>query len=458
MSSTRIRAFGSAAAWAALSAGFIAAALIFSNADGIRQVSTDGAAAVQIEQAMSGASALRNAVARAVLMVDLGVAPDLDDVAVVQGEYRRRIDVMLALDDEIERDTLEPAAGAFDAAVTELGRALTSAATYTEQLAVVDDRYRTLIAELAAEREIHVAELATAGADAGRAADAARFFVAIFLPMLLGFGFVGRLRRIRAEDRMRWQVEREQARQRAKDEFIADLSHELRTPLTGIVGFAGALRSMDLPPGAKEYVEIIAGEGAELQRMVDDLIAVGKIQSGTVTYALEDVDVVDLVQAVAAPFRAAGMNVDESLASATVRVDPGRFRQVVRNLLSNAAKYGGSSVVLIGEVEGRPGNGRYHLSVVDDGPGVPDALIDRLFERYVHAGDAVTKGSVGLGLAIARTFTEGMGGRLVYRREGGWTSFEVIVALAEGPASVPTRDRRPPSVVGAGDSTSRQDS
>lgn len=426
-------AFAPAVSWIVVTAALAVAALLFSNADGVRRVSGHGAAAVQVEQAMSGASALRNAVARVVIASETGADVDLADLEAVQTEYRRRVAAMLEVPDLTKRGALTADTAVYDRVVTDFASVVVDGGDIDAAIVAVDTAYRSLVGEMVSEREAHVTELATAGATAGRAAGVARFFVAVLFPIALAFGLMARFRRMRAEARMEMRVEQERAKQRAKDEFIADLSHELRTPLTGIVGFAGALRAEDLSPNAREYVEIIASEGAELQRMVDDLIAVGRIQSGKVTYLFEDVDVRATVDAAVLPFRTAGASIEVAVAPAILRVDEGRFRQVVRNLVSNAVKYGGESIVVLGETDPQ---GRYVLSVIDDGPGVPAELIDRLFERYIHDGDAITKGSVGLGLAIARTFTEGMEGTLTYSREDGFTLFAVTLPLADVAAPV----------------------
>jgi len=110
-----------------------------------------------------------------------------------------------------------------------------------------------------------------------------------------------------------------------------------------------------------------------------------------------------------------------------IRSDRLRFRQVIRNLLSNARKYGGANARVVGgEV-----SGWYEIRVEDDGDGIPDELSERLFQRYLHEGDMPTVlGSVGLGLSIVSALAEGMGGAVWYERNAGWTSFVVRVPLA----------------------------
>ena len=116
------------------------------------------------------------------------------------------------------------------------------------------------------------------------------------------------------------------------------------------------------------------------------------------------------------------------LAPATVLADPLRLRQILRNLVSNAVKHGGGRVAVVGLYAA----GGYAFSVVDDGPGVSEEIAGRLFERYIHDGRrALLAGSVGLGLNIARSLAEAMGGSLEYSRHGEATWFTLVTPLAE---------------------------
>ena len=110
-----------------------------------------------------------------------------------------------------------------------------------------------------------------------------------------------------------------------------------------------------------------------------------------------------------------------------MRSDRLRLRQVVRNLLSNAGKYGGPHIRLLGDEV----DGWYEIRVEDDGEGIPPELEARLFQRFLHRGDMpLVLGSVGLGLSIVRALAEGMGGAVWYERRRGWTCFVVRVPLA----------------------------
>jgi two-component system OmpR family sensor kinase len=97
--------------------------------------------------------------------------------------------------------------------------------------------------------------------------------------------------------------------------------------------------------------------------------------------------------------------------------------------------------------------------VIDDGPGVPAEKVDRLFTRFVHEGDeALTVGSVGLGLAVVKALADGMDGEVRYRRADGWTSFEVTLPLAPAESDAPAPSAAPPATLQVAASSEASDS
>ena len=140
------------------------------------------------------------------------------------------------------------------------------------------------------------------------------------------------------------------------------------------------------------------------------------------------------------PLRRAGITVEVDCRPALVRSDRLRLRQVVRNLLSNAGKYGGPHIRLLGDEV----DGWYEIRVEDDGEGIPPELEPRLFQRFLHRGDMpLVLGSVGLGLSIVRALAEGMGGAVWYERRRGWTCFVVRVPLAVAAEAPKYREAHP---------------
>lgn len=152
------------------------------------------------------------------------------------------------------------------------------------------------------------------------------------------------------------------------------------------------------------------------------------------------------VEKVLAPLRIQGIEVHARVASGSVTADRGRLRQVLRNLVSNAIKHGPAPIAIKGLVR----DGRYHLEVIDNGPGVPRELEERLFARYIHQGrDAVLAGSVGLGLSISLLLTRRMGGDLTYVG-GDVTTFLIDLDLWEDAASTNEPADEPSSLAEAG--------
>ncbi|MGH8957637.1 MAG: sensor histidine kinase [Acidimicrobiia bacterium] len=262
----------------------------------------------------------------------------------------------------------------------------------------------------------------------GRVADIVRFLLAFALPAAGMTVYRWVMNRQRTQSEMRLRVESERAINKSKDEFIANVSHELRTPLTGIVGFARLLESSDLEPASLEVVRLIVDQSAELSRMVDDLLTAARADANALTINLVDASIQNEVDEVVRFVEMMRTEVEVFCQDAMVVIDPERFRQVLRNLLVNARKHGGSEIKVRGVVK----DSKYICTVIDDGPGVPTHVQERLFSRFVHTGEApVIMGSVGLGLAIVQELCRLMDCEVSYRRVKGETWFSVTMPLAE---------------------------
>lgn len=229
--------------------------------------------------------------------------------------------------------------------------------------------------------------------------------------------------------------EREAAREglmelaKAKDRFIAAVSHELRTPLSAVVGFAGALANGVEAYSTEELTEmasVIYTQSIELTHLVDDLLTSERAASGNLTIQTAEIDLLDECNDIV---KSTGLAVAVSVRgdSVTVHADPLRTRQIVRNLLTNAARYGGENV----EVEVAESAGKALVSVRDNGGGVSHIDVEQIFEPYYRTqGEGSAPDSVGLGLAVARQLARLMGGDLEYRRSNHWTVFELSLPLA----------------------------
>ncbi len=215
---------------------------------------------------------------------------------------------------------------------------------------------------------------------------------------------------------------------RVKSEFIANISHELRTPLQAIIGFSelGLRRGKEQPKLASMFDDI-HNAGQRMLALVNDLLDVAKIESTVGTIHLERTDLRGLVghvlKELAPLLEGKQLQVLLQLGPLPLRgkVDPLRFQQVLRNVMANAIKFsppGGRITVEGGHTE----MGELLLRVADQGPGIPPAELEAIFQAFVQS--SVTKdgsGGTGLGLAISRKIVEAHGGQIsaANRPEGG---------------------------------------
>ena len=263
-----------------------------------------------------------------------------------------------------------------------------------------------------------------------------------FLAPLLALGvfraFVNRRRR---QDALEQQLIRTKELGQAKDDMIANLSHELRTPLTGLYGFALALEDLGYDDAAlaAEMNGYIIRDAADLSRMVDDLLVAAKAENDGLNFLVESVSIERELDEALVSFKRTEKTLIKKVDDEHVLVDRLRVRHVIRNLISNAEKHGGNTITIRGYADGD----RYLLEVIDDGPGVSEELSARLFERFVHDGDApLTTGSVGVGLSVAQALAVGMECQVKHEQRANETVFliDMPMAVSEAPASPPSDD------------------
>jgi heavy metal sensor kinase len=206
---------------------------------------------------------------------------------------------------------------------------------------------------------------------------------------------------------------------REKRRFLADASHELRTPLAVMRSeIEVSLRGGDLEPAAREVLASNAEEVERMSRIVDDLLTLARIDEGRLDLLRSRVDLGAVAADVAGSLRplaeAQGIPVTVSGDDVGAEVDADRehLRRAVRNLVENAVKYTGAGGRVGVEVWRR--NGEAGLTVTDTGPGIPEALLERIFDRFVRADMARSRstGGSGLGLSITREIVEAHGGRV----------------------------------------------
>jgi signal transduction histidine kinase len=216
---------------------------------------------------------------------------------------------------------------------------------------------------------------------------------------------------------------------RSKDQFVASVSHELRTPLTAVVGFATELQeNLEIfeRSDLKEFIGLIANESTALSHIIEDLLVAARADIGTLAINPERVDVVEAITELTNPGPAVIQPSPIAVNSTReiVWADPVRFRQVVRNLITNARRYGGEYIAV--DVERRAD--LVAITVIDDGPGVPEDREQAIFEPYERGHtQSIQPGSVGLGLAVSRELARMMGGDLTFERRASTSRFEFAV-------------------------------
>jgi two-component system, OmpR family, phosphate regulon sensor histidine kinase PhoR len=211
-------------------------------------------------------------------------------------------------------------------------------------------------------------------------------------------------------------------------DFVANVSHELRTPLTAIRGYVDALA--DEPPGSEDrsrFLEVISRQASRMERLVKDLLRLAALDARQ--EAVERAEcplqpliagaVGDLATVIAARRQQVDVRVDPQVA--VIRTDAAKLQDVLRNLIENAVNYSPEGCRI--EVAAAAIDGACLLTVVDEGPGIPEPDLERVFERFYRVDKARSResGGTGLGLSIVKHLVELLGGRVwaANRPEGG---------------------------------------
>jgi two-component system, OmpR family, sensor kinase len=231
------------------------------------------------------------------------------------------------------------------------------------------------------------------------------------------------------------------AEERRKTQFVSDVSHELRTPLTAIRGAAETLLDGDVEPEDQErFLTTIALEAERLGRLANDLLTLQRIEGATGELPLRPVDLRLAADRAAAMLEPLLEDRDVTLTvngrAPAVLGDTDRLQQVVLNLVDNASRAVGEGGHVRVDLHGE--GDRAVLSVIDDGPGIPEEDLPRLFDRFYRADSSRTRatgGGAGLGLAIVRAIVTAHGGRIEAANlpSGGARMTVVLPALAEEP-------------------------
>ena len=225
---------------------------------------------------------------------------------------------------------------------------------------------------------------------------------------------------------------------KAKSEFLANMSHEIRTPMNGIIGTSELLVEQNIGDRGKELAEIILKSSKNLLKILNDILDFSKIEAGNMELFPENVSLRHVMEEVFELFAitANRKNIDLVLnihpkVSEHFRLDPGRFRQVLLNLVGNALKFTHEGHVLV-DIRQSPGpsndKAALQIKVQDSGVGVPEEKISTIFEKFSQVDNSSTRKyqGTGLGLSIAQKFIQLMGGQITASSEiGVGTTFEI---------------------------------
>jgi two-component system sensor histidine kinase KdpD len=235
--------------------------------------------------------------------------------------------------------------------------------------------------------------------------------------------------------------------ERLRAALLTSISHDLRTPLASILGAVSSLRSFPEKYGAAERDELIATlqeEAERLNRFVSNLLDMTRLESGAIELNVELIDVAEII---GSALQRAGnvltghhVEVDIEPGLPMLRLDAVLFEQVLFNLLDNAAKYSPAGSTI--EVRASRNGELVEIEIVDGGPGIPPADLERIFDKFyrVHALDRRRAGT-GLGLAICRGFVEAQGGSIRARNRRDRPGAVLMISMPVVPEI--TAERQP---------------
>jgi len=220
-----------------------------------------------------------------------------------------------------------------------------------------------------------------------------------------------------------------------KDAFLSQISHELRTPMTSIRAFSEILMEGGMPAEqTARYAGVIHHEAIRLTRLLDDLLDLSVLESGTVQL---HIGLTSLREVIDRALAAAGhekssrpftVHRDSGAEEIFVRTDGDRLAQVFINLISNARKYCDAEAPEL-RIAVRHRAGRITVDFIDNGRGIPQGKQALIFEKFARLTDHTRAGGAGLGLAICREVMGNLGGTVAYLPGQGGTAFRVALPL-----------------------------
>ncbi len=218
-------------------------------------------------------------------------------------------------------------------------------------------------------------------------------------------------------------------------EFVANVSHELRTPLTTIKSYAETLMDgcVEDPETAVRFLKVINHEGDRMTALVQDLLELSKLDNSQVNFSMQDINLVRVVEDSVEKHRIHAVKKKQSMIFHTpdfdckISGDSNRIEQVLKNIITNAVKYSPEEAII--EIELLEKGKYYAVAVTDNGFGIPEEDVQRIFERFYRVDKARSRemGGTGLGLAIAKEIMEQHGGKITVESVfGKGTRFELV--------------------------------
>lgn len=425
MTHRRTSSWGNGALIAAVAVA-IGASVVFARADQVERIGADAQDLSTLERASAETATHRASLVVAFAATGMDQTILASEAAAEAVLAAERIVGLLGLL-EVPRESLTASAESLLSSTIEVGDHL-QAGRIEAARDLVEDATLPQVEELAGavgdEASILAGQIAGERSEAGSLARTASFIVALLVPAMAVVGFRRVAKRRIERERLEAELIRQRELSQAKDHLIAGLSHQLRTPITGIYGFADLLLTYPDPDLIEEGLTTILKESGNLRRMVDDILVAARIDAESVGYNAAETSVTEVVDRTLSHFLRLGTSIKVDCEPCLIHVDGSRLEHALRNLVANAIGHGAEPIQIVGRTSGDV----YRLAVCDAGPGLDAESEANPFRAFANDPASVTvRGSLGLGLSVAKTLIEAMSGTIEHTRVEGSTVFAITL-------------------------------